>query len=95
MLNDNDIRKLADGLLFKLNDREVKAISEEFEKLDKMLGLFDVIDTEGTEEMICPTEEETVYLRDDVPCGVLNKEEVLANAAETESGMIVIPKVVR
>ena len=45
--------------------------------------------------MICPTEEETVYLRDDVPSGVLNKEEVLANAAETESGMIVIPKVVR
>lgn len=82
-------------MLFSLNDKETEAIGKEFDKLEKMLNFFDEIDTEGVKEMVRPFDTETIFLREDIPEAPLSPEQVLANAKETEAGMIVVPRVVR
>ncbi len=91
----NEVKELAKMLMFELTDKEANEIIEEFKTFDKQLALLDKIDTEGVEEMVYPFDVETAYLRDDVPDHVLSQDEVLANAAKTKQGHIVVPKVVK
>ena len=94
-MKKDDIRPLAKNLMMNLTDEEVEDIFLEFEKLEKMLSFFDEIDTSNVNEMVYPFEEETTFLREDVPDVVLNQEEVLINAPKQLSGHVVVPKVVK
>lgn len=95
IMKKDDIRPLAKNLMMNLTDEEVEDIFLEFEKLEKMLSFFDEIDTSNVNEMVYPFEDETTFLREDVPNDVLNQEEVLINAPKQLSGHVVVPKVVK
>ena len=94
-MKKEEIRPLAKNLMMDLTNEEVEDIFLEFAKLEKMLSFFDEINTSNVMEMVYPFEEETTYLRDDVPNEVLSQEEVLVNAPKELSGHIVVPKVVK
>lgn len=88
-------KKLANKLMFNLNDQEAQELVEEFETLTKQLELLEAIDTTGVEEMIYPFEEETSFIREDVVSNVISQKEALENAPKSKQGHFVVPKVVK
>ena len=94
-MKKEDLKVLANNLMFDLNDEEVEDISKEFDKLDKMLAFFDEIDTNNVKEMVYPFEDETSFLREDEVSNVLSQDDALKNAAKVISGHVVVPKVVK
>ncbi|MBQ3418919.1 MAG: Asp-tRNA(Asn)/Glu-tRNA(Gln) amidotransferase subunit GatC [Erysipelotrichaceae bacterium] len=94
-MKKEDIKVLANNLMFDLNDEEIEDISKEFDKLDKMLAFFDEIDTNNVKEMVYPFEDETSFLREDEVSNVLSQDDALKNAAKVISGHVVVPKVVK
>lgn len=90
-----NFRQLANQLMFDLSEEETERIREEFETLQSQLALLDVIDTDAVDPMVFPFEEETVYMRPDVPDHVITQEEALANVTQKVEGHFVLPKVVK
>ena len=91
----NEIKDLANRLMFKLTDDEAKEIVEDFVTFEKQIAILDKIDTQGVEEMIFPFDIETTYLREDEVSRVADKQALLKNAAKVKEGHIVVPKVVK
>lgn len=89
------LKKLANNVMFDLNDEELDELSNDFEDYIKQIDLLDKIDTEGVEEMVYPFETPTTYLRDDETVHVLSAQQALANAPKLSQGYIVVPKVVK
>lgn len=88
-------KKLANNLMFELNDQEANELVGEFETLTKQFALLEAIDTTGVEEMIYPFEDETVFIREDVVSNVISQQEALKNAPKSKQGHFVVPKVVK
>ena len=88
-------RKLANDLRFDLSDQEIESLKKDFIEVEKQVTLFESIDTENVEEMVCPFEAPTTYLREDVVDEVLSQEEALANVKEVRMGHVHVPKVVK
>lgn len=89
------VQELANDLMFKVNDDEIKDIINEFDSLDKMISFFDSIDTGKVEEMIYPIDIETTYLREDKESNTISQEDALVNVKKTKQGHILVPKVVK
>ncbi len=89
------IQKLANQLMFDLNDEEILELQEEFVTLQKQIALLEQIDTEGVEEMIYPFEAETSFLREDEVSHVISREDALRNAKAVMAGHVHVPKVVK
>lgn len=94
-MEKEEIKLLANKLMFDVSDNEALDIAEDFKKLEKMLAFFDEIDTSNVEEMIYPFEEETFYFREDKVTNVLSQKDALANAPKQISGHVVIPRVLK
>ena len=94
-MEKEEIKKLARDILLELNDREAEDIAAEFEKLGRMLSIFEEIDTEGLRALVYPFDNETEYLRDDIPKRPLSKDEVLANAGKKTEDYVSVPRVLR
>ena len=89
------LRKLANDVMFDLNDQEISELQEEFEIYMKQMDLLNRIDTENVEEMVYPFDMPTTFIRDDEHESVLSVEDALANAPKTMANHIVVPKVVK
>ena len=87
-------KKLAEQLMFRLTDEEAGWIKKEFDTLMSQLHLLDAIDTEDTEEMVYPFEDETYYMREDTVTSVLSQDDALANVKSKIEGHFALPKVV-
>ena len=94
-MEKEEIRVLANKLMFDVTEDEVEDIEKEFDKLEGMLKFYDQINTDGVEEMIYPFDEETDYFREDREDNVLSQNDVLANAGKVISGHVVVPKVLK
>ena len=94
-MKKEEIKVLADKLMFDVSDEEALDIASDFDTLEKMLSFFDGIDTEGVEEMIYPFEIETNYFREDEVTNVLSQKDALANAPKAISGHVVVPRVLK
>ena len=88
-------KKLAEQLMFRLSDEEANSIVREFSTLESQMALLDDVDTEGVEEMIYPFEEDTVFMREDIPNHVISQDEALENVEKKIEGHFVLPKVVK
>lgn len=87
-------KKLANQIMFDLNDEEATSLQSDFEVLLQQMDLLNKIDTDDVEEMIYPFETPTSYLRDDEVRNVLSQDDALKNAPEVKEGQIIVPKVV-
>lgn len=89
------LRKLANDVMFDLNDREISELQEEFEVYMRQMDLLNRIDTENVEEMVYPFDAPTTFIRDDEHESVLSVQDALANAPKVAANHIVVPKVVK
>ena len=87
-------KKLAEQLMFRLTDEEAEWIKKEFDTLMGQLHLLEAIDTEDTEEMVWPFEDETTFMREDTVTHVISQEDALANVSSRIEGHFALPKVV-
>lgn len=94
-MNKEEVKVLANNLMFEVDDNEADDIVSDFELLEKMLNFFEEIDTDGVEEMIYPFEDETSYFREDEVTNVLSQKDALSNAAKVISGHVVVPRVLK
>ena len=94
-MNKEEVKVLANNLMFEVDDNEANDIVSDFELLEKMLNFFEEIDTDGVEEMIYPFEDETSYFREDEVTNVLSQKDALSNAAKVISGHVVVPRVLK
>lgn len=94
-MNKEKIKELALDIMFDVNDDEVNEIEKEFVNLDKMLELFDKIDTSNVEEMVYPFDTPTYYLRDDKATNTISQDAAMSNVKKTKQGHVVVPKVVK
>ena len=94
-MNKEEVKVLANNLMFEVDDKEADDIVSDFELLEKMLNFFEEIDTDGVEEMIYPFEDETSYFREDEVTNVLSQKDALSNAAKVISGHVVVPRVLK
>ena len=94
-MNKEEVKVLANNLMFEVDDNEADDIVSDFDLLEKMLNFFEEIDTDGVEEMIYPFEDETSYFREDEVTNVLSQKDALSNAAKVISGHVVVPRVLK
>ena len=94
-MNKEEVKVLANNLMFEVDDKEADDIVSDFELLEKMLNFFEEIDTDDVEEMIYPFEDETSYFREDEVTNVLSQKDALSNAAKVISGHVVVPRVLK
>ena len=87
-------KKLAEQLMFRLTDEEAEWIKKELDTLMGQLHLLDAVDTEDTEEMIWPFEDETTFMREDTVTHVISQDDALANVTTKIEGHFALPKVV-
>ena len=89
------LKKLANDVMFDLNDQEISELQEEFEIYVRQMDLLNRIDTENVEEMVYPFETPTTFIRDDEHEYALSTADALANAPRVAANHIVVPKVVK
>jgi len=87
-------KKLANQIMFDLNDEEASSIQNDFKVLQKQMELLNKIDTRDVQEMVYPFEAPTSFLRDDEAVEMLSQKDALKNAPEVKEGQIIVPKVV-
>ena len=88
-------KRLANQLMFDVSDQEIKELQTEFEILEEQIKMLERINTDGVEEMICPFEQETQFLRDDVVDHTIAREDALENVKAVMAGHVHVPKVVK
>ena len=94
-VNKAVLKDAANKLLFDMSEEEYETLLEEFEIITKQMELISKI--EGVDKatpMTFPFDASVTYLREDVPCEPLNRDEVLKNAHDVVDGQIRLPKVV-
>lgn len=94
-MEKEEIKILANKLMFDVSDKEAEDIANDFGMLEKMLSFFDEIDTSGVEEMIYPFDDETAYFREDEVTNVLSQKDALANVPKQISGHVIVPRVLK
>ncbi|MEG0274544.1 MAG: Asp-tRNA(Asn)/Glu-tRNA(Gln) amidotransferase subunit GatC [Longicatena sp.] len=88
-------KKLANGIMFDINDQEAEELKEEFKVLLDQIDVLNEIPTDGVEEMVYPFELETSFLRSDEVDRVISQEDALANVKSVKAGHVHVPKVVK
>ena len=89
------LKKLANDVMFDLNDQEISELQEELEIYVRQMDLLNRIDTKHVEEMVYPFEAPTAFIRDDQHEYALDVEAALANAPRVVANHVVVPKVVK
>lgn len=88
------LKKLANRLMYDMSDEEYELLEKEFEVYQKEIELIENIDTEGVDPMTFPFFYESIGLREDEPCDVLTTEEVLQNAQDVFDNQVKVKKVI-
>lgn len=94
-ISKETLKKLANQVMFDLNDQELCEMQDEFEIFLKQIDLLDKVDTQGVEEMVYPFEIPTTYIRNDKDTHVITQSEALVNSPKSVAGHVVVPKVVK
>ena len=94
-MEKEEIKVLANKLMFDVTEDEVEDIEKEFDRLEGMLKFYDQINTDGVEEMIYPFDEPTAFFREDKESNLLSQDEAMMNAPKVRQGHVVVPKVVK
>lgn len=94
-ISKETIKKLANQVMFDLNDQELCEMQDEFEIFLKQIDLLAKVDTQNVEEMVYPFESPTTYIRNDEDAHVISQAEALANSPKSVAGHVVVPKVVK
>jgi aspartyl/glutamyl-tRNA(Asn/Gln) amidotransferase C subunit len=94
-INKDTLKIAANKLMFDMSDEEYEVLLKEFETLTKQLEVISTIDgINDAVPMTFPFDVANDFLREDIPCIPLDKDEALKNAKDVVDGQIRLPKVV-
>lgn len=93
-MDKKDLKKLSELLLFDLDAKVLKQLSDDYDNLEAKIKEMHSIDVTGILPMQRIDESEHTFMRDDVEGDVIEKEKLLSNSEETHNGYISIRKVV-
>ena len=88
------LKQLGLKTMFRISDKEMPALIEEYDIFMHHVEVLEKIDTTGVEPMAYPYEIETSFLREDVPNDVISTKDALKNAKTVQDNQIKVPKVV-
>lgn len=95
MITKEMLKDYAGKLMFDMEDSEYETLEKEFEIFTKQMDLIGKVEgIDKVEPMTFPFVTYDAVLRDDVVQNELETEQVLANAKNTLSDQIKVPKVV-
>lgn len=89
-----NVRILANKLMFDYADEEIEAAQSEFNEFLQLTTIFEEVDYKDASPLTFPFEVETTYLREDVADHVASQEDILRNANSVKEDQIKIDKVV-
>lgn len=90
------LKDAAHRLLLDMSDEEYDTLLNEFDIIIKQMNVIGSNESlDNYEPMTFPFECKTSYLREDIPCEPLTREEALRNANHKAGGQIKLPKVVQ
>lgn len=97
-LETKDIEKLATLSRLKFSPEQIPAFASEFENILQFVGQIQSLDTHGVPPLTTTANISTSPERADVPVIPSNpaarRDELLANAPQSEQGFFVVPKIV-
>lgn len=96
MINENEVRYVADLANLKLTDEEVGRMTRELSEILTHMDKLNELDTEDVEPMaqVLYDAEETATLREDLERPTFTADRALANAPLAGSGYFKVPKVI-
>ncbi len=93
MSKTNPVEDIANLACLKIEESEVSAYQENFEKILHYFENLEQLDTSGVEPMVTPHAEPSELRKDEV-IRDLSVEEVLENAPEVKDSLFKVPPVV-
>ena len=94
-ISKEELKQLANRLLFDMEDSEYETLQEEFATLLSQMELLGGIEgADEMEPMAFPFLMESIGLREDEPVEVLTQEEVLQNTSDKCDNQIRVKKVI-
>lgn len=85
MVDQKEVKKVADNARINLSDEEASMFTEEFDKILGMFETLDKVDTEDVKPSFHPVEVEQETRKDEKE-ETLNKEKVFQNTDNEEDG---------
>ncbi len=92
-LSDKDVRRVAELVRIRLKDDEVALLADELSQILSWIETLQEVDVEGVQPMTSVVEMQ-LREREDVVADGNCRDDVLANAPETEESHFVVPKVI-
>jgi aspartyl-tRNA(Asn)/glutamyl-tRNA(Gln) amidotransferase subunit C len=92
MLNDEDVRKVADLARIALSDEEIATLGPQLSKLLDYVEVLGEVPTDGIEPLAHAVEQTNVF-REDIPSPPLPRDQALANAPRTDGKYFLVPAV--
>ena len=94
-MDKEELKKLAEKLMFSMNEDEYETLSHEFKIILKQMDLIGKIEgIDEVEPLIYPNKLENVMMREDMVNEELPLEEILANSSDVLYNQVRVPKVV-
>ena len=94
-MDKETLKKLANKLMFTMDEAEYDTLADEFEVILKQMDLIGKIkDIDKVEPLIYPFELDNVVLREDEVTDELPIEEILVNSGDNLYNQVRVPKVV-
>jgi aspartyl-tRNA(Asn)/glutamyl-tRNA(Gln) amidotransferase subunit C len=93
-VDDQLIDRLSRLAMLQFNNEEREAIKADLEKMIGFVDRLKELDTEGTAPLLHMTANVNV-LRDDMPAGMVSREDALKNAPVQDSIYFKVPKVIK
>lgn len=95
MISKEDLKKLANRMMYDMSDEEYELLQKEFEAYLEEIKYIEKIDIpEDITPMTFPFFYESIGLREDEPDEVLSTEDVLKNASEVFDNQVKVKKVI-
>ncbi len=88
-----DVEKIASLSMLSLDDDKKKMLQKNLDDILEHAEKLNELDTDGVEPTSYILKQQNV-VREDVPGKVWDREDMLKNAAQTNDGCFVVPKVV-
>jgi aspartyl-tRNA(Asn)/glutamyl-tRNA(Gln) amidotransferase subunit C len=93
-VDDALIDKLARLSMLHFNEAEKESVKADLQKMIGFIEKLNELDTTGVEPLLHMSAQQDV-LRDDVPGGMLSKEDALRNAPMHDGSFFQVPKVIK
>ncbi len=96
-MKTDELKRLANKLMFEMNDDEYETLANEFDVILKQMDKINEIeDIDSVSPMTFPfdLELDDSYLREDISSNEIDFEDMKVNVKDYEGNMVKVPKVV-